>query len=510
MDPVAPITATPGPTSSLFAFQNQPIANFNPLTVTGGYTPYTYFVSSGIIPPGLTLNPTTGVVSGTPTTVQNTAPTVFAVRDAFNNQAGTTVTVNFAVSVSSITAIASTTTSVTAFTNTNITSFYPFSSVYYGFGPYTYYVSSGTLPTGITLDPSTGLVSGIPTVSQAPSSVVFAVKDVTNTIASTTSSVSFSVKDSTYSISYVVVGGGGGASTYSPRGGGGGGGGGGGVTTGTATVSACVPYTITVGGGGPVGPPSGAGVSGNPSSIVGPTFNIIGGGGSGGGAALQTAPPGPSPAAVPNAGGAGGNSGNFPASGGSGGAAGIGYFQAATLPSSITSGAGGGGGGGAGAPGGTGINGSPGSTAVSRGGNGGAGAPVTITGTSVIYGGGGAGGASQARTIGPPSSSLFPVSVPQQLGGAGGGGNAAYNVPAITVGTNGTTNTGGGGGAGGIFPTSPTTGTGYPGFGGGSGIVIIRVPTPNYPGAYGPQATTPPLTPGQTIITYNSSGDYTA
>jgi hypothetical protein len=45
---------------------------------------------------------------------------------------------------------------------------------------------------------------------------------------------------------------------------------------------------------------------------------------------------------------------------------------------------------------------------------------------------------------------------------------------------------------------------------GGSGVIILAVPTPNYPGAYGPQATTPPAAPGMTVITYTSSGTYTA
>jgi len=36
-------------------------------TVSGGMTPYSYAVSAGALPPGVSLNPTTGVVSGTPT-----------------------------------------------------------------------------------------------------------------------------------------------------------------------------------------------------------------------------------------------------------------------------------------------------------------------------------------------------------------------------------------------------------------------------------------------------------
>ena len=38
------------------------------LTATGGTTPYTWSVSAGTLPAGITLNASTGVLSGTPTT----------------------------------------------------------------------------------------------------------------------------------------------------------------------------------------------------------------------------------------------------------------------------------------------------------------------------------------------------------------------------------------------------------------------------------------------------------
>jgi sugar lactone lactonase YvrE len=41
--------------------------NSGPMTVTGGATPYTYSVGSGTLPTGLTLNTSTGAVTGTPT-----------------------------------------------------------------------------------------------------------------------------------------------------------------------------------------------------------------------------------------------------------------------------------------------------------------------------------------------------------------------------------------------------------------------------------------------------------
>jgi hypothetical protein len=42
-------------------------------------------------------------------------------------------------------------------------------------------------------------------------------------------------------------------------------------------------------------------------------------------------------------------------------------------------------------------------------------------------------------------------------------------------------------------------------------VVILAVPTPNYPGtAPGASVTTPPAAPGKTVLIYTSSGSYTA
>ena len=204
------ITATAGNTSPLSVQQNSAITSFNAFaSVTNGTTPYTYYVSAGILPSGITIASGNGLVSGTANAVQSAANVTFSVRDVNNVTATTTTTRSFEVTVIPISATAGNTTAVSVTENSAIASFNPFSLVSNGTTPYTYYVSAGTLPTGITIDSSTGLVSGTPTVVQSAANVSFSVKDVNNVVATTTSTVSFEVNSSTVNVEYLVVAGGG-------------------------------------------------------------------------------------------------------------------------------------------------------------------------------------------------------------------------------------------------------------------------------------------------------------
>jgi hypothetical protein len=61
-----------------------------------------------------------------------------------------------------------------------------------GTTPYVYSYT-GTLPTGLSFNASTGVVTGTPTAAYATANVIFSVEDATNVEASTTSTVSFTV-----------------------------------------------------------------------------------------------------------------------------------------------------------------------------------------------------------------------------------------------------------------------------------------------------------------------------
>ena len=298
----------------------------------------------------------------------------------------------------------------------------------------------------------------------------------------------------TYTISYLVVAGGGGGGW---RQNGSGGGGAGGLLTGCATVTQGTTYTTTVGAGGATSTPSNA-YNGSNSTLTGsgfPSITAIGGGygGSGQGPSVYCGATGGS-----GGGGADKESNSPLAYRGGAGTPGQGYAggNGGYLPSTQTGGGGGGGG-----AGGAGVT-----WTTTQAGNGGVGLQSSITGTAVYYGGGGGGG-EDLRTYSPGGLTTSGAG----NGGSGGGGNGAGFVvgssPATTrVATGGTTNTGGGGGGGNY--SNP----GYNCAGaGGSGVVILSIPSANYSGN---SSVTGPYTYGvngpSIVITWTGSGSYTA
>jgi large repetitive protein len=122
------------------------------LAATGGTAPYLWALASGSLPPGLTLS-TAGVMSGTPAT---SGSFTFSVLVADN--AGGTATRQYTIAVSplSITTATLPSGSVGSAYSQTI-------AATGGTGAYVWTVASGGLPTGLTLNASTGLLSGTPT-----------------------------------------------------------------------------------------------------------------------------------------------------------------------------------------------------------------------------------------------------------------------------------------------------------------------------------------------------------
>jgi FtsP/CotA-like multicopper oxidase with cupredoxin domain len=134
------------------------LAYNRPVTVTGGTTPFAWSVSVGSLPPGLSQSPTTGTISGTPTTAGPYSFTV-SLTDAFGAIAAK------ALSITIVTAPVITTTSVP---NGEVAVAYsqPVTATG-GATPYAWSVSVGSLPPGLSQSPTTGTISGTPTTAGA-------------------------------------------------------------------------------------------------------------------------------------------------------------------------------------------------------------------------------------------------------------------------------------------------------------------------------------------------------
>ena len=125
------------------------------VTATGGTGgPYTFTLASGALPAGLTLS-SAGVISGTPTAGGAASFTVRAV-DALGNVGSRALTIN----------IGTVTLTVNPATLPGSITGQPYSHTVTATGgtaPYTFVISAGALPPGLTLNAVTGVISGTPT-----------------------------------------------------------------------------------------------------------------------------------------------------------------------------------------------------------------------------------------------------------------------------------------------------------------------------------------------------------
>ena len=157
----ATITISGAPT----AFTAVPVNGVvgSPYTYTfaaNGFPAPTYSVFSGVLPPGLSLNGTTGELSGTPTMAGVFGVTIIRA----SNGAGSINSNSFSITIAGS---PSSPTSFSAASPSIGTSGTPYSYTFAanGFPSPTFSIASGALPPGLTLNPVTGELSGTPTVS---------------------------------------------------------------------------------------------------------------------------------------------------------------------------------------------------------------------------------------------------------------------------------------------------------------------------------------------------------
>jgi hypothetical protein len=137
------------------------------LTSSGGTPPYTWSVTPAL-PANLSLDPTSGAVSGTPTT-QGTTTHTFSVHDSSAPAQTVQQTLNLTIAPPPA-VLSITTTSLPSGTVGQ-----PYSRPVQatgGTGAFTWTISAGTLPPSLTLDRTTGVISGTPTAAGTSSFTV--------------------------------------------------------------------------------------------------------------------------------------------------------------------------------------------------------------------------------------------------------------------------------------------------------------------------------------------------
>jgi hypothetical protein len=130
------------------------------LAATGGVTPYTWSLVSGALPGGLSLSPSTGAIIGTPTGAGVSTFTVKVTDSEGSPQTATkqlSITINPAVPLS-----ISTTTLPNGTVGTQYSA--PITAIG-GVYPYTWSIISGTLPSGLSLNSTTGAIGGMPVLA---------------------------------------------------------------------------------------------------------------------------------------------------------------------------------------------------------------------------------------------------------------------------------------------------------------------------------------------------------
>ena len=164
--PIFTITINPPPplsiTSTSMSNGITGTAYSSAIASSGGVPPLTWSVPAGTLPPGLELNTSSGLISGTPTTagVYKFFPTVTDSAippQKFTSTTGVTISVITVAPLQSVTPPLPPGTVATGYTASLVATG--------GVAPYTWSIVSGQLPSGLKLNSASGTITGVPILS---------------------------------------------------------------------------------------------------------------------------------------------------------------------------------------------------------------------------------------------------------------------------------------------------------------------------------------------------------
>ena len=147
------------------------------LAATGGTTPFTWSLTAGILPAGLSLNPASGAITGTPSAAVANAALTFKVVDSGSAVQSQSVSLTLTIAAPPLVITTSSLPGGTvglAYSSTLVAAG--------GTTPFAWSLTSGTLPTGLSLIPATGAITGTPSVSATNTPLTFTLTDSSNPV----------------------------------------------------------------------------------------------------------------------------------------------------------------------------------------------------------------------------------------------------------------------------------------------------------------------------------------
>ena len=183
---------------------------FAVISAQGGSTPYFWTVTTGSLPSGLTLNTNTGAITGTPVGPAGTATFIIRLFDAAAQGADQSLSILINPAALSITTTTLPSGTVGAAYSASI-------AAQGGTPPYTNWsLSSGSLPLGLTLNATTGAITGTPTTAGS-SQFTAKVTDSGNPAQTATQSLSLAIAPSTLTLTATALPNGAVGSAYSAQ-----------------------------------------------------------------------------------------------------------------------------------------------------------------------------------------------------------------------------------------------------------------------------------------------------
>ncbi len=163
------------------------------LGVTGGSGTLSYSKASGTLPAGLSFNGTTGAITGTPTGPNGTSNFMVKVTDSSSAgpQSATqalSIAINLPPAPTITTTFLATAAEFTAYSQTVQAT---------GFAPLSFSVTSGTLPVGLNLNGTTGVITGRPQGPLGTSNFTITVTDSSNPAQTASQALSITVNGAT-------------------------------------------------------------------------------------------------------------------------------------------------------------------------------------------------------------------------------------------------------------------------------------------------------------------------